>query len=130
MFAPKVFPPYLNSKAPSRAIPSPVASPPIDQPTPTLLLDSQIPSSWSTRTTTILSYLRKSHVGISFLSRHVLTSNLALVKATCITYPLTIVLSYDRLSPKYHAFTTSLLVKKEPSSFAQVVCDPKWCLAM
>lgn len=35
-----------------------------------------------------------------------------------------------RLSSKHKAFTTSLSVEKEPSSFAEAVCDPKWRLAM
>lgn len=83
-----------------------------------------------TRTTTTPGYLREYHVGISLPSRNVPSSNSALVEATGITYPLSDVLSYDKLSPKHRAFTTSLSAEKEPASFAQAVCEPKWRLAM
>lgn len=54
------------------------------------------------------------------------------LKATCTTYHLSNVLSYDRhrLSANHHGFTISLTVEKKPSFFAQVVRDPKWRIAM
>ena len=58
----------------------------------------QIPPSWLTQTTTLPSYLYEYHVGIPLPTRNVPSSNLALFKAIGVTYPLSDVLSYDKLS--------------------------------
>lgn len=53
-----------------------------------------------------------------------------LVASKGISHPLSNVLTYTRLSPSHRAFTTSISVVKEPTSFAQAVKDPKWRLVM
>ena len=83
-----------------------------------------------TRATQAPGYLCEYHVGISFPSRNVSSSNLALTGPTGITHPLSDVLSYAKVSLKHHAFTISISVEIEPRSFEQVVCDPKWRLVM
>ena len=62
-------------------------------------------SFMDTRATQAPCYLHEYHVGISLLSRNVSLSNLESTGPTCITHPLSNVLSYAKQSPKHHAFT-------------------------
>lgn len=45
-------------------------------------------------------------------------------------FPLSSFLSYDSLSPTFKAFTTSISLHTEPSSYTQAVKLPIWCKAM
>lgn len=120
-----------NTETTLKNNPSATASSPlIDQSTSLLPSIPQTTPPRLTRTTKPPKHLNEYQVGISLPSRNISTSNSALVTAAGITYPLSTFLSYDRLSSKHKAFTTSLSVEKEPSSFAEAVCDPKWRLAM
>ena len=47
-----------------------------------------------------------------------------------IFYPISSTLSYDRLSTCHRAFAISLSVSKEPDSYAKVILDPRWQMAM
>lgn len=108
---------------------SPVASPPAFPITSSPLTTPAAPPR-STRATHVPTYLREYHVGISLPSQTVPSSNSASAEPTSILYPLSDVLSYDRLSPEQHAFTISISAETEPRSFAQGINDPNWHLAM
>ncbi|KAM3013444.1 hypothetical protein FF2_026299 [Malus domestica] len=75
-------------------------------------------------------YLQQYHVGINLPSRSVSSSHSALTTVVGTSYPLSDVLTYDRLSARHRAFTTSISAAIEPSSFSQAVRDPQWRLAM
>ena len=95
---------------------------------PTLCPIPQVSPLRLTQTTTIPSYFHMYHVGILLPIRNIPSFNLALVKITGISYLLFDVFLYDKSSPKHHAFTISLSIERKPTSFAQAICDPKWCL--
>ncbi|KAM2714488.1 hypothetical protein EV2_044230 [Malus domestica] len=75
-------------------------------------------------------YLQQYHIDINLPSRSVPSSHSALTKVPGTPYPLSDVLTYDRLSARHRAFTTSISAAIEPSSFSQAICDPHWRLAM
>ncbi|XP_034229368.1 uncharacterized protein LOC117638345 [Prunus dulcis] len=85
---------------------------------------------WLKHATHAPSYLSQYHVDINLPSRSLPLSNSALTKSKSTPYPFSDVLTYERLSTTYHAFTTSLSVAMEPRSFAKAIHDPMWRLAI
>lgn len=72
----------------------------------------------STRTTRPPSYLREFHLEYGLPSRSSQLSESAMVTSNGTIYPLSHFLSYDKLSPSYRAFTTSISLETEPKNFS------------
>ena len=47
-----------------------------------------------------------------------------------ILYPLSLTLSYSKLSNAHRAFSVTLSIAKEPTSYAKALLDPLWQAAM
>ena len=67
---------------------------------------------------------------VSLLSRNVPSSYSVLANNKGIPYPLSLVLTYDRISSINQTFTTSISTFQEPTSYAQAIQDPKGRHAM
>ena len=84
----------------------------------------------SNRPTKPPSFLQDFHIEANLPSRPAPSSSSSVATISGISYPLSDVLSYDRLSTSHKVFATSLSIVKEPTSFLQAMEDPKWREAM
>lgn len=113
-------------------------SSPISPPTPDISSPATIPISVptsqpflrrSTRATKPPAALQDFHVETTLPSRSASSSSTSLAVSST-PYPISEVLSYEKLSPKHRAFTVNLSLTREPKSFSQAILDPKWRLAI
>ena len=74
--------------------------------------------------------LQDFHIEAAIPFRTVPSTSSDVVTPQGTAHCLSTVLSYDRLSPTYKAFTAALTLHREPTSFSQAVLDPKWRAAM
>ena len=84
----------------------------------------------SNRPTKPPSFLQDFHIEANLPSRPAPSSSSSVATISGTSYPLSDVLSYDRLSTSHKVFATSLSIVKEPTSFLQAMEDPKWREAM
>ena len=80
----------------------------------------------SNRPTKPPSFLQDFHIEANLPSRPAPSSSSSVATISGISYPLSDVLSYDRLSTSHKVFTISLSIVKEPTSFLQAMEDSKW----
>ncbi|KAG6676363.1 hypothetical protein I3842_15G147500 [Carya illinoinensis] len=117
-------PPVTPTIAPS---PSP---PPI---TPTIAPSPSTPLRRSTRTRTAPAYLKDFHCNALLPHQSASMSKApesSFIPGLNISFPLSSVLSYSSLSPSFHAFTTSLSINTEPTTYNQAIKQPIWREAM
>ena len=72
--------------------------------------------------------LASSHVLASTSLTHPLDSSASAHSG--ILYPISSILTYDKLSTCHRAFAISLSISKEPDSYAEAILDPRWQEAM
>lgn len=108
--------------------PTPPSSPQSDNTISSLPPPS--PAHRSSRPTNPPSFLQDFHVEAVLPSRPAPTSLMSEVIPLGTPHSLSHVLAYDQLSSNHRAFTTQLIIQREPTSFSQAVQNPLWREAM
>lgn len=90
----------------------------------------QATSRHSSQSTKTPSYLKEYRIKSALPTRGQLSTTFVAVKNGRSKYPLSSVISYDRLAPNHRVFPASISGIREPSTFKQAVSNPKWCDAM